>query len=97
MADKTEGVLAVLRELNEFAHSELSGYAKRDLSASGILTAADKALEAVAELLAADEEYDEAWADDSVPVPNGCFARRRAAKIRRAAAIRAMRGEPPVG
>lgn len=65
----------------------------------------------VAELLAADEEYDAAWEDKnmkhrlnrnggwnhSVSDRNASILRIQTAANRRASAIRAMKGEPPVG
>jgi len=84
MTDKTDGVLAVLdREIFLAPCQE---------GAQTLKTIRD----AVAELLAADEEYDAALGDcrnlGTVVTPE-MEARRELAEVRRAAAIRAMRGE----
>ena len=78
MSDKTDGVLAALN-----LNLRLCGQFRNE--------AAKKAYNAVAELLAADEEYDAAF---SAEYPKQTIIARRPAAIdRRAAAIRAMRGE----
>lgn len=92
MADKTEGVLAVL--VAEIVATENEGY-----SAAHLVYVRDRA----AELLAADEEYDSASLALSCETITGeerdreYWPKYNAARDRRAAAIRAMRGEPPVG
>ena len=94
MSDKTEGVLAVLRK--EIEHAGCLGPRASDARAKRLTKVAD----AVAELLAADEELDDARiaaCQTSVVTPLDQFTavmdRFYAAQQRRAAAIRAMRGE----
>jgi hypothetical protein len=97
MTDKTDGVLAVLERMR--VQADYGRCADSDLAAKEAIRHIDEdraALSAVAELLAADEEYDAALSDcrnlDKVVTPE-MEARLELAETRRAAAIRAMRGE----
>lgn len=90
MADKTDGVLAVLRK--EIEHAGCLGPRASDARAKRLTKVAD----AVAELLAADEEYDKAnarWISWGRPGSGKAFSAFMSAMNRRAAAIRAMRGD----
>lgn len=89
MTDKTDGVLAVLR----YAVSEAE-YERERCDHFGVdawRQEADQAVAAVAELLAADVAYDKAWKEFGYR--GSAIAEAQQATIRRAAAIRAMRGD----
>lgn len=96
MADKTEGVLAVLRK--EIEHAGCLGPRASDARAKRLTKVAD----AVAELLAADEEYDAAQQGYQKALTASRKLRPElfeahqlvtASKARRAAAIRAVKGD----
>lgn len=88
MTDKTDGVLAML-------DMAIGGGESARITIH--LTRAKQIRDRVAELLAADEEYDaatDAFRDSTQSREADRFS---AAMKRRAAALRAMRGQPPVG
>lgn len=110
MAEKTEGVLEMLDAMFD----QLPAFREDDPPMSLVVQLkADRERgckfirDRVAELLAADEEYDEAklafrCLDAQVrfhgsPEWRAASIRLMHVTARRAAAIRAMRGEPPVG
>ena len=92
MADKTDGVLDPLKCAVHCVREHRGPVRGAEM---------EQAVAKVAELLAADEEYDDAWElyeeGETGPGIIAAFDRATAATERRAAAIRAMRGEPPVG
>ena len=87
MSDKTDGVLAVFdADIERQRIGVAAGRCDPDAMAEF-----EDARAKVAELLAADDEYDAAF---SAEYPKQTIIARRSAAIdRRAAAIRAMRGE----
>lgn len=94
MADKTDGVLDPLKCAVHCVREHRGPVRGAEM---------EQAVAKVAELLAADEEYDAAQKHVDATDDARLSTRRAAsdrlfnASKRRAAAIRAMRGEPPVG